>query len=179
MDAADKNDVGDPVEPAQVRLAPLTDDDIPDVLRLERACFIDPWERQAFEHEVRNEVSRSVVARDADDRLVGYAIYWAAGPEFHLLNLAVAPTCRRHGIGSLLMRRLIRDARREQAEFIALEVRVSNASARKLYDDFGFVTVGIRRRYYKNGEDAEVMVLQIVREPGPPTRGTGGGAARR
>jgi ribosomal-protein-alanine N-acetyltransferase len=145
----------------RVHLSPLSTGDVTDIVRLERICFIDPWERQAFEREVHNEVSRSVVARDEDGRLIGYAIYWAAGPEFHLLNLAVAPACRRHGIGRLMMQRLMRDARHEKAEFVALEVRRSNVGARKLYRDFGFVTVGIRPRYYRNGEDAEVMVARI------------------
>lgn len=155
----DGND--DPIDPRQVRLTSMTEADVPDILRLERACFADPWERLAFEREVHNEVSRSVVARDANGRLVGYAIYWAAGPEFHLLNLAVAPWCRRQGIARILMRRLMHDARSEGAEYVALEVRRSNLAAKALYLDFGFVTVGIRPRYYRDREDAEVMLARI------------------
>lgn len=150
-----------PIDLRRIRLTPLTEEDIPDILRLERACFGDPWERLAFEREVHNEVSRSVVARDADARLVGYAIYWVAGPEFHLLNLAVAPWCRRRGIARILMRRLMHDARRERAEYVVLEVRRSNTAAKALYLDFGFLTVGIRPRYYKDREDAEVMMARI------------------
>lgn len=150
-----------PIDPRRIRLSPMTEADVPDILRLEHACFVDPWEQLAFEREVHNEVSRSVVARDTDGRLVGYSIYWAAGPEFHLLNLAVAPWCRRRGIARVLMRRLIHDARREKAEYIALEVRRSNAAAKALYLDFGFVTVGFRPRYYKDSEDAEVMLVRL------------------
>ncbi len=163
MNIMDHDDRERPVDPRHIRLSPLKEDDVTDILRLEHACFIDPWERLAFEREAHNDISRSVVARDAEKRLVGYAIYWAAGPEYHLLNLAVAPWCRCRGIGRLLMRRLFHDARRDRAELIALEVRRSNETAKALYVDFGFVTVGMRPHYYKNGEDAEVMLARIER----------------
>ena len=42
------------------------------------------------------------------------------------------------------------------AEHLTLELRVSNAAARGLYERFGFSPVGIRPRYYVD-EDALVM----------------------
>ena len=39
-----------------------------------------------------------------------------------------------------------------------LEVRVSNAPAIRLYERFGFMSAGVRRRYYSdNQEDALIM----------------------
>ena len=71
--------------------------DIDDVMVVERLCFHDPWERSAFERETTNTFSRSLLARDAEGRLVGYFIWWVAGPEYHILNVAVHPAARRAG----------------------------------------------------------------------------------
>lgn len=45
---------------------------------------------------------------------------------------------------------------------MSLEVRVSNESAIKLYEKFGFKNVGIRKNYYQdNFEDAYLMVREM------------------
>lgn len=150
-----------PLPPLVVRIEPMTAKDLHEVMAIERASFKDPWAQVAFERELENQFSRQVVARDMEGRVVGYAIYWVAGPEYHILNIAVRADCRRRGVGRMLMNRIIADAKRDRAEFIALEVRPSNIPARTFYRKYGFVTVGIRPRYYNDGEDAEVMLLHL------------------
>jgi ribosomal-protein-alanine N-acetyltransferase len=148
-------------EPLRVTLDRMARQDVPAIVEIERACFPDPWDRLAFERETENTFSRPLVARDAHGRIVGYIIYWIAGPEFHVLNVAVHPDFRNRGVGRALINRCIADAMSDHAEFVALEVRESNASARALYRSYGFVTIGIRRHYYKDGEDALVLLLHL------------------
>ncbi len=150
-----------PSKPLRIRIEPMTRKDLPEVLAIERASFRDPWARVAFERELENEFSRTPVARDSEGRVVGYAVYWVAGPEYHLLNIAVREDVRRRGVGRLLMNHIIADALKAKAEFIALEVRPSNLAARSMYRKYGFVTVGTRPHYYHDGEDAEVMILHL------------------
>jgi len=140
---------------------PMRGKDIPDVMVVERLCFQDPWDKSAFERETVNSFSRSLLARDASGRLLGYAMWWVAGPEIHLLNLAVHPAARRQGLGWELLQQVVTDARKEHAEFVALEVRASNLAAKTLYQRAGFHSVGVRRRYYRDGEDAELMLLRL------------------
>lgn len=147
--------------PLRLRIEPMTRKDIPEVMAIERASFRDPWVLKAFERELDNQFSRNRVARDEEGRVVGYAVYWAAGPEYHILNLAVRADMRRRGVGRLLMNSIIAEALSDKVEFIALEVRPSNTAARSLYRKYGFVTVGTRPRYYQDGEDAEVMILRL------------------
>jgi ribosomal-protein-alanine N-acetyltransferase len=135
--------------------------DVPDVMVVERLCFPDPWDKSAFERETTNTFSRSILARDEDGRLLGYMIYWVAGPEYHVLNVATHPVARRRGIARLMMNRVLDEARREHADFVALEVRKSNVAARALYLDLGFKVIGVRPRYYRDGEDAEVMLCRL------------------
>jgi [ribosomal protein S18]-alanine N-acetyltransferase len=145
--------------------------DIADVMVIERLCFHDPWDPSAFERETTNTFSRSVLARDDDGRLLGYTIWWVAGPEYHppsvpgpeyhVLNVAVHPAARRTGLGRRMMDRVLAEARKDHADFVALEVRKSNVAAKGLYTSLGFRTVGTRPRYYRDGEDAEIMLLRL------------------
>jgi ribosomal-protein-alanine N-acetyltransferase len=144
-----------------VVMARMTRKDVAEVAALEELAFPDPWDKKTFARELINAFSRTFVCRDADGRLVGYIVYWIAGPEFHILNVATHPEARRKGVARMLINRCVSDALDEGAEFVALEVRTSNAPAKALYQRYGFVTVGIRPRYYKNGEDAEVMLLYL------------------
>ena len=48
---------------------------------------------------------------------------------------------------------------------MTLEVRVSNAGAQALYTSFGFVPVGVRKKYYENVEDAIVMWAHDIDQP--------------
>jgi ribosomal-protein-alanine N-acetyltransferase len=91
-------------------------------------------------------------------------ILLAAAGEAHLLNLSVAPSWQRHGIGTELTAYAVALARSHGAGKIYLEVRPSNAAARALYVRSGFLEVGIRRDYYPAGngrEDAVVMELEL------------------
>ncbi len=54
---------------------------------------------------------------------------------------------------------------RRGAEELFLEVRVDNEGAQALYSELGFVTVSVRKRYYKGGVDALTMKLVV-----PPAR---------
>jgi len=64
-------------------------------------------------------------------------------------------------------------ARERRAASLVLEVRSSNAPAIRFYERFDFIEVGKRKRYYKDGEDARVMMLPLsdgssAIEPSPP-----------
>lgn len=156
--------------PIRVTLEKMVRHDLPAVVAIENACFKDPWPRQVFEREIENSFSRCLTAKEANGRLVGYIIYWIAGPEFHILNLAVHPDFRRRGVARTLLNRCIADAVAMDIEFVALEVRVSNTPARTLYESYGFVHMGTRRGYYKDGEDALVLLLHL--RPGRSYRRT-------
>ncbi len=81
----------------------------------------------------------------------------------HLVSIAVLKEYRGRGIGSALLRETIRAVREEYgAEAIYLEVRVSNYPAIRLYEKFGFRKVRIIRGYYRDGEDAYVMVKRLA-----------------
>ena len=66
--------------------------------------------------------------------------------------------------GKALLAQAIALARRNGAVRMFLEVRESNARARKMYTSFGFEETGRRKNYYPTGngrEDAILMTAQF------------------
>ncbi len=89
--------------------------------------------------------------------VVGFAVSrQVAEGEFEILNLAVAPSRRRRGVG----RRLLTDILERRPGELFLEVRESNTPARRFYEQAGFGAITKRLQYYCNPvETAIVMKL--------------------
>lgn len=86
--------------------------------------------------------------------------------ESELLEITVQPAMQGRGYGKALLAQAIALARRNGAVRMFLEVRESNARARKMYTSFGFEETGRRKNYYptENGrEDAILMTAQLSR----------------
>ena len=93
---------------------------------------------------------------------------------WHVMNVAVAPEHRRHGIATALLERLFEvTARTTSARLHARGARLEHGAIR-LYERLGFKRAGIRRGYYTdNREDALIMWRDRGR------RRRAGGAATR
>lgn len=90
--------------------------------------------------------------------IVGYGGIWLNETSGHITTIAVAPAHRRRGVGELILNALIDGAYELNAQYLSLEVRVSNLTAQRLYLKYGFRPVGQRANYYvDNHEDALVM----------------------
>ncbi len=144
--------------PVRLTVQPMGADDIPAVHAIESASFPTPWPPYAFRQELEtNRMAHYLVVR-AGARVVAYAGVWLMVDEAHVTTFAVLPAYRRRGIGGLLLAELMALSARIGALVVTLEVRLSNAAARDLYQRFGFRPVGVRPRYYTdNGEDALIM----------------------
>jgi ribosomal-protein-alanine acetyltransferase len=153
-------------------LAPMTLDDLDEVLEIERASFQTPWSRGAFRYELtQNRVARSLVVRLGRE-LTGYLCLWEIGREIHITNLAVRPTSRRRGVARALLGHVLDGARRDGMELVFLEVRPTNLEAVALYERFGFRVIGRRKGYYfDTGEDALVMEARLDTEAAEPKGG--------
>jgi len=144
--------------PLRYRVRPMTLADVAAVQRIEHDSFRAPWPADAFRQELAsNRLARYLVVEDGDE-VVGYAGLWLMVDEAHVTTFAVAPGRRRRGIGEVLLAELVSLARRIGASVATLEVRVSNMPARRLYEKYGFMPVGVRRNYYSDDrEDALIM----------------------
>ena len=102
--------------------------------------------------EVADTRKRTVNVGEA--KLVGYAGGWINDGQVQLLKVASDPAYRRQGIAQELLARIALDARDLGAKEMTLEVRVSNTGAHAFYERLGLKDIGIRPRYYSDGENA-------------------------
>jgi len=141
-----------------INFIPMKSEHLNGVTEIENQSFPTPWSKMAFYHEVvSNDFAFYVVALKGD-RVAGYAGMWVILDEGHITTLAVHPFYRRQGLGAKLMHELIDEAKRRRCTKMTLEVRPSNHSALELYTKTGFISYGVRPRYYADtGEDAVIM----------------------
>lgn len=97
--------------------------------------------------------------------LLGYWVTMNGVDEVHLLNITVAPEHRRQGWARAMMQAMSAAAIADGAHWLWLEVRVGNTPAKALYQQVGFLPMGVRKQYYPAGpnlrEDAIVMSLNL------------------
>ena len=140
---------------------PMTTDDLPVILRIERECFANPWSRPMFERDMLHNKLAHIFTVRQEGRIVGYFSVWKIVDEGHLVTLAVDPPARRQGIGSTVLREIIRLSREIRIRKLTLEVRENNSGAIRMYNSFGFIKAGVRLKYYEDGTDAWIMDLQL------------------
>ena len=98
------------------------------------------------------------VAEDAGG-LLGYAVVRSFPDGVELFNILVPKHARRRGVGTALMQAIHAQA---SGQTVWLEVRASNASAQRFYEGLGYEQIGVRARYYRDGEDAVLMSRESV-----------------
>ena len=138
----------------------MIESDIEAVLTIEQSSFPSPWKRDHFQHEIEAPHSFPFVS-ECTGKVAGYVCLRSLFEEAQILDIAVAPQLRGRGLARQLMEHACSLARENGAEFVALEVRDSNHAAIALYEQLGFIRVGLRSRYYEGREDAVLMEKNI------------------
>ena len=93
--------------------------------------------------------------------LVGFAIMRFGFEEAHLDLLAVRPEFRRFGNGAALVRWLEVSALTAGISIVRLELRRTNASARRFYARLGYSPCRVAAGYYQGREDAVQMARDL------------------
>lgn len=131
--------------------------DISDILKTE---FDDFWNSSILETEIKNPFSKYIVAR-YNNEIVGFAGVIDTIDQLEITNIVVRKTYRKQGIGNKLLEVLIKMANDSNKNEIILEVNNRNLAAIKLYEKNGFKNIGIRKKYYHNKDDANIMTLKL------------------
>ena len=147
-----------------VRIVPLGNGHLDQIVTIERASFSDPWTRGMFESEL--DVAARGYARGVErlGNLIGYLFAVFIPDEAHIGNLAVHPTERRHGIAQGLLDELVRDAAKAGVRRMTLEVRASNSAARKFYYKNHFIDIAIRKNYYRSPVEDAILMYRVLPE---------------
>lgn len=147
-------------------IRPMAEADLPGVIRIDQASLVPSWSENFWRGELLSAAGRYLTAL-SEGQVIGFAGAQLVLEEAHITTLAVDPACRRRGVGSSLLKRLLERLEGEGASRITLEVRAGNQAALQLYERAGFTRISRRAAYYQDtGEDAVVM----WRRSGEPAR---------
>jgi [ribosomal protein S18]-alanine N-acetyltransferase len=150
-------------KPHEAQFEPITEERLDDVIAVENRVYDHPWTRGNFADSLRAGYQAQLLA--ADGVVLGYFVAMKGVDEVHLLNLTVAPEHQGEGWGRLMLDALAVWARGQGAQWLWLEVRVSNTRAQRIYERQGYRRVGERKKYYPftqgRREDAVVMSLRL------------------
>jgi len=126
-------------------------------------CFSPPWDEAAMMQFLTSPGVLCLIGAAAEivAAPAGLLIARRAADEAEILTLAVAPPCRRAGLGRALLAQAIGDLRTSGARQLFLEVDEGNAAALALYRAFGARPVGRRPGYYKSGANAVIFSLAL------------------
>ena len=135
-------------------------DSVKDIVDIENGVFSQPWSERSGRESL--EAGTIFLIAYKDKKAVGYVGMSAIVGEGYITNVAVIPEYRRQGIGQRLLESIIELGKKENLEFISLEVRVSNVKAISLYNKMGFKEEGKRKRFYTQPtEDAIILTRRF------------------
>jgi [ribosomal protein S18]-alanine N-acetyltransferase len=133
--------------------------DAESIAAADAACFAGAaWTPPQVESELLRAGAIALVLRN-HDAVLGYALGWCLAAEGELLRIAVMPSARGVGHGATLLQAF---QRASEADALFLEVNAENTAARSLYSRNGWLKVGVRRAYYRNGDDAVLMAWRTA-----------------
>lgn len=146
-------------------------EDTPTLAAIDARSNSHPWREADFEAVFR-QGHLCLVARNAEDGIIGFAVGRTLPDEAELLLIAVDPGHRREGVGRLLLTTLEARLAESGARTMHLEVRASNHAAQSFYAALGYTVSGRRPGYYPAGahasvrEDAMLMMRSLLAEQG-------------
>ncbi|MEX0589043.1 MAG: GNAT family N-acetyltransferase [Cyanobium sp.] len=144
-----------------LRQCPLLPQHLEPCLALDQASLGGLWSATQWHSELVDP-RRPGVGLWQGTSLLAMASGWLVVDELHITLVAVAPDQRRQGLGRQVLQALLHGSWLQGAQHATLEVAASNTSAIALYRCLGFRDAGLRRDYYRNGDDA---LIQWVRLP--------------
>lgn len=140
--------------------------DLDRLIALAENCPGAPCWTSATWHQVMDSVvegeQRNILVAESEDGLIGFGVVGIAGEQAEIESLAVSVDARRQGIGRNLCEALIEWARMGGANGVLLEVRVSNHTARALYESLGFHEIAVRRGYYREPDEDGLTMTRAL-----------------
>jgi len=147
----------------EARFEPLTEARLDELMPIEQAAYAHPWSRGNFSDSLRAGYQAQLLV--ADSTILGYFVAMKGVDEVHLLNITVAPAWQGQGWSRVMLDALAIWSRGQGAQWLWLEVRVSNTRALQIYERHGYRRVGDRKGYYPAAdgrrEDAVVMSFKL------------------
>ncbi len=142
-------------------ISKMKDRDLNEVLAIAGTSRWTSWSQESFSGELKNPSSYCfvlVAEETATNRIIGFICFRIVDDESELLNIGIHPEFRQRGCGRRLLEFYIDFCRCQNVHSLYLETAVSNEAAIHLYRSFGYDSAGLRSRFYRQEEDALLMM---------------------
>jgi ribosomal-protein-alanine N-acetyltransferase len=145
--------------------------DIQAVIQINMTSLPEHYSDYFFESLLR-ELPEAFIVAELNGQIVGYVMcklefgfsnFRRLGfvKKGHVVSVAVVEEHRGKGLGRTMMQESLAGMTYKGCDEVHLEVRISNTAAIKLYEDLDFVIKTRIRSYYRDGEDAFLMALDL------------------
>jgi [ribosomal protein S18]-alanine N-acetyltransferase len=146
-------------------------DDLKSVIDINEKTLPEHYTEYFFESLLR-EIPEAFIVAELENEIVGYIMcklefgfsnFRKLGfvKKGHVVSISLLEKHRGKYIGEALMMEGINGVVARKGDEIYLEVRTSNLPAISLYRKLGFQTKSILKSYYRDGEDANLMALDL------------------
>ncbi len=118
------------------------------------------WTKEQFEKELNLTCAQIFLCATADTKKVfGFVCFRVYQDEAELTNFAILPSLQDKHFGTELLSFALTYLLNKNVKKITLEVNTQNTKAKKIYQDFGFKKVAIRKNFYEGKIDGELMLF--------------------
>ena len=129
-----------------------------EIYNIEQNSFEYPWSRDQIINDIKSTINNGNRVYLDNNKVIGYIFGFKIIDEFHINNLAVHPLYLRKNIATKLISYIS-----NKINIIYLEVSSNNIIAQKCYESLCFKLVGKRKKYYKNGQDAILYNMDLIK----------------
>lgn len=140
-----------------VKIRTMIPEDVDKVVWLEETFLGETLGKELLLSELTSTITKFYVAI-IDNEVIGYIGRYECLGEVEILNFVIDEKYQHQGIGQMLFNRVVDDVK--NIKKITLEVRESNQKAINFYTKNGFIKVSVRKNYYKNNEDALLLIKE-------------------
>lgn len=143
-----------------LKIRRMQEDDIEFIVLQEKEMFGESLGREHFESVLNNDVYRYYVL-DLSGYILGYVGTVLNGEYAQINNFYIVESHQGNGFGKKVIAYVIDKMKELGVKELSLEVRKSNVPAFKVYAHCGFRIGFVRKNYYKDHEDALVLIKKL------------------
>lgn len=145
-------------------LCPLTLMDLNELWLLDLRVFTDgeAYERDTFRQLLTNPEVIARQIRNNNGHMIAFAVGIIEEDGIgHITTIGVAPEHRRRNLARIMLLSIEQGFALRGVSTIRLEVRTDNKGAQQLYEEIGYTTTQLMRKYYSTGDDGYLMIKAI------------------
>ena len=118
------------------------------------------WSQNQWNNELKKNYV-TAIGIYLNNSILGVCVFHKIFDEAEIRYLSIHPSYKRRGLGKKLIYKIFKDCKNQNIRRVFLEVSLKNKQALSFYNSFGFKTINIRKRYYKDGSDAVLKEKKI------------------